>query len=89
MTQTSTVAPTTADYLNWLYSAPTVAERNARTIAEHEFSNAHTIARFNAGLITHAVAVARIADTLTECEGLDDATATATAVRYIANNPQL
>lgn len=80
---------TTAEYLDYLYDTPTLVERNARVIPEHEFTNARTIVRYNRGDITHAVAVARIADTLTECEGLDDATAIAAAERYIASNPQL
>jgi hypothetical protein len=79
----------TTDYLDYLYSAPTVAEREARIIPEHQFSIARTIAAHNAGRITEAAAVARIADTLAECEDMDDTTALAAAARHIASNPHL
>lgn len=80
---------TATAHLAWIYSAPTLAERAARQVPEHHHTIARWIARHNTGTVDHARAVAVIADTLAEAEGMDEATATETAARYLANNPQI
>lgn len=89
MTTTKTTATSAAPRWTMHFPERAAAPVLAPRVPEHSFAVARWIARYNAAAITHERAVALIADALIECEGLDEATALATAERYIAVNPQL